>query len=689
MTRFNSIITSLLFAIFLFSGCSDDSINNDNNKTDQIVSISLAFSPTQAQSESRASTSNYGTDAERTIKTLFIAFYPCSDTYVVDDNALPIYASFETLSTASVLSDNTSGHINRNILFKNPLTKYKLCVIANYTITSPATVTYSNLKAILNDATTIRNNFANANGTCATEVNCDLNTNRNLSSELIRSAIRLDIQLAPKAGSNIISLKVVEMTLHNEENNTYHFLEHPTLTSNRVDFKIPATELAKITATPSTGSSTWANASIYSTPTESTIATKGAVWYSMAVEYTFTGGTKVLQNYPRLLINDGAELIRNNIYRLILTANGTDISIKTTVIPWNNIISSETNTIGLQFTSFDKATKVCNVKASHGVSPFSFEWYINDDLRSTNAGNSLGESSFTIEPEIYTDINNCTLKCVVTDATGNKSSISYNAGLLRMTMTDDRTPDTQLPYMQSWNSNKADIEIASEGASANRVRYLRDKRDNQVYRVKKMASNAWWMIQNLNYKPGTVQSDLLETILDYAPYRQRSWPDKVTTTYYAYSVIFQVPPTTKAPDIPEKAQGLCPNGWHIPAESDYQKIYPNIDIHATSPAAIPDIDGYDDTNPKHFEQENGRGCYFGILTNGVDFFNGYAHSAWTSTTKTEYKGTSYESLFKYMIYGTTAGTMGVYTGFKGTNQGNSEGLLFTVRCVKDDVTIIL
>ncbi|MEG1671628.1 MAG: FISUMP domain-containing protein, partial [Mucinivorans sp.] len=398
---------------------------------------------------------------------------------------------------------------------------------------------------------------------------------------------------------------------------------------------------------------------------------EGPAHYAMEVEFTFKNGSKVNQYYPRILINNGGEVMRNKIYRLTITASGNpDFSTKSEVLQWQTVGSD----IDLRMTamdSFDAVGKSYHVKVNGGVSPYKYQWYVNDELRSES---STGRSTdYRIEPLRYTDILDCNLKCVVTDANGTTCTATHAAGLLRMTMMDSVSSATDLRYMQNWDSKFDDIEIQNGGPNASRVRYLRDKRDNRVYRVKKMASNAWWMVQNLAYQPS--KSDINTSKPGFYGGTVFPWPDRVSMGYYSYPVVFQVPYQTLAADIPEKVQGICPQGWRVPNNEDFKAVYP---LFTSSESNYPQLSGTNDAGAQDFELEAER---YALSQNGTMERLAWMKSKYYLWSSSNWPG---QSNRKTTVYGNTIDGI-MFLRNNEPDWGSVNGYLMAVRCVRDIV----
>lgn len=122
--------------------------------------------------------------------------------------------------------------------------------------------------------------------------------------------------------------------------------------------------------------------------------------------------------------------------------------------------------------------------------------------------------------------------------------------------------------------------------------FLLDARDGHQYSIVKIGSQ-WWMAENLAYLP--IVSELSDTNgiwvygysgrdVDYA---------KTTDNYLAFGCLYS---WTHAMDIQDKYfnqfvrisdslhQGICPEGWHLPSDSEWQNLE---DLLDTDPSFTP------------------------------------------------------------------------------------------------------
>jgi uncharacterized protein (TIGR02145 family) len=144
---------------------------------------------------------------------------------------------------------------------------------------------------------------------------------------------------------------------------------------------------------------------------------------------------------------------------------------------------------------------------------------------------------------------------------------------------------------------------------------LTDIRDNQTYQTVQIGGQCW-MAENLNYGtmiPGTMNQR------DNCINEKYCWNDlaancELRTANYQWDELMQYD------DTPGQ-QGLCPPGWHIPAETDWIQLFSvyNGPGFAAGPLLFTGFSG------------------FNAIVNGSRFqnsswdFNGFATHFWTST----------------------------------------------------------
>lgn len=132
--------------------------------------------------------------------------------------------------------------------------------------------------------------------------------------------------------------------------------------------------------------------------------------------------------------------------------------------------------------------------------------------------------------------------------------------------------------MRGWNLNLPKRAMMNRSITYDSIV---DARDNQVYRTVKIGEQVW-MAENLNYSDSAKTPSLLG----------RSWCYRDSLEYcdrmgriYTYSAAIDSMKLLNDKDNPQdcgyekrckfttQVQGLCPNGWHLPSETEWDKLF--------------------------------------------------------------------------------------------------------------------
>ena len=113
---------------------------------------------------------------------------------------------------------------------------------------------------------------------------------------------------------------------------------------------------------------------------------------------------------------------------------------------------------------------------------------------------------------------------------------------------------------------------------------ITDPRDGMVYATT-LLGNHCWMAENLNYKKGQVPNPLSSPMTDNCLVEKYCPPSDPTCSsvngaFYQWDELVQYQ-NTDGPGY----QGLCPPGWHVPTESDWQWLIDHADPSFVSPHA--------------------------------------------------------------------------------------------------------
>ena len=166
-----------------------------------------------------------------------------------------------------------------------------------------------------------------------------------------------------------------------------------------------------------------------------------------------------------------------------------------------------------------------------------------------------------------------------------------------------------------------------------------DARDGNRYKAKRLAGQCW-MTENLNYKPEDLDAYCYEDVHSYC--------DEFGVLYKWNAAMNN--------EKKEKSRGVCPKGWHIPSDDEWQNLI--------------DSSGYSGA-----ELMQGKLSSFNVILSGSRYTNGkyfnrreYAYF-WSSSSKSE--NTAWNRYFPRKGEG-----IDHYT----TDKGHG----FSVRCVKDE-----
>jgi len=131
--------------------------------------------------------------------------------------------------------------------------------------------------------------------------------------------------------------------------------------------------------------------------------------------------------------------------------------------------------------------------------------------------------------------------------------------------------------------------------------------EGQTYKTVKIGTQTW-MAENLNYNPGTGTS---------ACYSNGQNNCNTYGRLYDWSTAMGLSPTCNenscSSQIQAKHRGICPSGWHIPSNDDWDKLFRYVD--GTSGTESP----YDsETAGKYLKATSGWNSYNGVSGNGTD-----------------------------------------------------------------------
>lgn len=230
----------------------------------------------------------------------------------------------------------------------------------------------------------------------------------------------------------------------------------------------------------------------------------------------------------------------------------------------------------------------------------------------------------------------CEVYCVasITAPDGHQDRLESDYATF-MPMGDEEKPAGTYPSMQNWK--------APQNVPLGSTCLLQDERDNKVYRVKLMADDNWWMIQDLAYGNISTQAvfeanctdrELTHFIgFDLYGICMKSLKATGGYLYNTYAAI-QLPQGTAEDHKNEVAlntefiQGLCPQGWHLPgnisgaANKEWVNLQTVSKLNVTRPDDWMEF-GYN--NAVHFNGYNliETTDSYGDKVNAIAFHGGY------------------------------------------------------------------
>ena len=209
---------------------------------------------------------------------------------------------------------------------------------------------------------------------------------------------------------------------------------------------------------------------------------------------------------------------------------------------------------------------------------------------------------------------------------------------------------------------------------------LKDSRDGQTYKTVKIGDQ-WWMAENLNFDPGQGGSDdakydwswcykdNADNCVKYG--RLYTWAAAIDSVKLATDVenpldcgYGKVCGLASA-DSATLIQGICPNGWHLPSETEWEKLFEVVGGQSTAGNVLKSQTGW--------ESKNGTDAFgFSAVSAGhrnvFGAYNGNAAYFWGST-----EANRYYACRMYLEYNYDNAALTRYDKFLG----------HSVRCVKD------
>ena len=227
---------------------------------------------------------------------------------------------------------------------------------------------------------------------------------------------------------------------------------------------------------------------------------------------------------------------------------------------------------------------------------------------------------------------------------------------------------------------------------------LIDSRDDQIYRTVKIGKRTW-MAENLNYADSVNYPSMLQrnwclgNRLQYCTKYGRlyTWSATVDSVYWAKQGK-KCGDYQKACNLPEKVQGICPDGWHLPNYSEWMTLFDAVGSLKEATQKLKSRNGWHD-----YENQSGNGSDeygFSVLPAGEMF----------KYSGTQYVGVSYSGLGTSSVFWLTSeidtdlneeiahrvNTVSFSYHYDdsfptiGGSGNHSKNSGFSVRCVKDE-----
>lgn len=215
--------------------------------------------------------------------------------------------------------------------------------------------------------------------------------------------------------------------------------------------------------------------------------------------------------------------------------------------------------------------------------------------------------------------------------------------------------------------------------------YLVDARDNgKKYKTVKIGDQCW-MAKNLAYLP-SVSPPSIGSLNDpncyvYGYEENLVSEAKATDNFLTYGVLYSwhaaMNGESSSDAVPSGVQGICPSGWHLPSDSEWQQLkdyLTNNGFSGIEGSALTSTSGWYE-NGNGTDDFNFAGLPGGYLDDGANdgFFTELLESCiWTSSTRKS-DGTSPHAYFWNLYYKDN--------NFNRGDDGFDDG--YSVRCIKD------
>lgn len=164
----------------------------------------------------------------------------------------------------------------------------------------------------------------------------------------------------------------------------------------------------------------------------------------------------------------------------------------------------------------------------------------------------------------------------------NKTTDGTGAGTFSSTLSNLKSETTY--YVRSYATNSGGTGYGSTMTFTTLPdNSFVDKRDNNIYKFVTIGKQTW-MAENLKYLPSVVGPEKLSTteahyyVYDYKGTNVTE--AKATENYKIYGVLYNwtaaMAGEEDSPYNPSGVQGICPDGWHLPSEAEWNELSNNL-----------------------------------------------------------------------------------------------------------------
>ena len=191
---------------------------------------------------------------------------------------------------------------------------------------------------------------------------------------------------------------------------------------------------------------------------------------------------------------------------------------------------------------------------------------------------------------------------------------------------------------------------------------LTDDRDGQTYAIVKIGNQAW-MAENLNYNAsGSVC------------YNNSSGNCDLYGRLYNWATVMNG--ASSSTSSPSGIQGICPSGWHVPSDAEWETLVKYVDPDATEDYGnhagikLKSVNGWKYFSTSTVGTDNyGFSALPGGNGYGSSFYNAGYYGFWWSATE----GDAGNAWSRYMVYDDDGVSRGSY----------DKAGLFSLRCLRD------